>query len=419
MKSWEDARIVARHARAARAAAQAAASGDRPIGWKVGFAAPAFQERLKITGPLVGFLTGERAHEAGRRGIVCRLVEAGDRAGGRCAYRPRCTAGADRETAAAAIAGISPAIEIVDFYEPPRIRSASSPTTSISVTSCSASGAGARRQCADGLTCRIIRRGAEFARTTDPQANTGEWIDIVQHVADMLAGSARAARRRNHHYRLGGAAADDGARRGWRGVRARPDRRRLGSLSLIRNASPMGMSKRLRLILAAMLVLAPASALAQTPSQAWPQKTVRFIVPLPPGSGMDLSARLVAERLSERWGQPVVVENRQGADGIPAVIGFLSARDNHTFLFSFAGIVTFNHLLHERLPYDPKELLPVAPVVDNFLGVSATAVLKVDTLADLVAAAKARPGKLNWAATPGLPYYVLLALQKYAGIEMV
>jgi tripartite-type tricarboxylate transporter receptor subunit TctC len=163
------------------------------------------------------------------------------------------------------------------------------------------------------------------------------------------------------------------------------------------------------------LILAPALARAQT----WPQKTVRFIVPLPPGSGMDLSARLVAERLTERWGQPVVVENRQGADGIPAVTGFLSARDNHTFLFSFGGIVTFNHLLHERLPYDPKELLPVAPVIDNFLGVSASAVLKLDTLADLVQAAKAQPGKLNWAATPGLPYYVLLALQKSAGIDMV
>ena len=105
-----------------------------------------------------------------------------------------------------------------------------------------------------------------------------------------------------------------------------------------------------------------------------------------------------------------MVENRQGADGIPAVTAFLSARDNHTFLFSFAGIVTFNHLLHERLPYDPKELVPIAPVIDNFLGVSATATLKVNTLAELVAAAKAQPGKLNWAATPGLPFYVLLAL---------
>jgi tripartite-type tricarboxylate transporter receptor subunit TctC len=181
---------------------------------------------------------------------------------------------------------------------------------------------------------------------------------------------------------------------------------------------PLGrLTKPLIAIL--LLALLGGPTFAQTSPQPWPQKTVRLIVPLPPGSGMDLSARLVAERLTERWGQPVVVENRQGADGIPAVIGFLSARDNHTFLFSFAGIVTFNHLLHDRLPYDPKELVPVAPVIDNFLGVAASAVLKVETLADLVKAAKAQPGKLNWAATPGLPYYVLIALQKSAGIDMV
>jgi tripartite-type tricarboxylate transporter receptor subunit TctC len=175
-----------------------------------------------------------------------------------------------------------------------------------------------------------------------------------------------------------------------------------------------------KLLIASLLLLAFSEhSSAQTSAQPWPQKIVRLMVPLPPGSGMDLTARLLAERLTERWGQAVVVENRQGADGIPAVIGLLSARDNHTFLLSFAGIVTFNHLLHERLPYDPRELVPIVPVVDNFLGVSATAVLKVDTLADLVAAAKAQPGKLNWAATPGLPYYLLLALQRSAGIDMV
>src|SRR5262245_31706779 len=169
-------------------------------------------------------------------------------------------------------------------------------------------------------------------------------------------------------------------------------------------------------ILAAGL-LALAILPSPTHSQSWPQKTVRFIVPLPPGSGMDLSARLMAERLTERWGQAVVVENRQGADGIPAVTGFLSARDNHTFLFSFAGVVTFNHLLHQRLPYDRRERVPLRPVLDNFPGVSVTATLQVDSRADLVTAAKTQPGKLNWAATPGLPYYILLALQKFAGIE--
>jgi hypothetical protein len=141
-------------------------------------------------------------------------------------------------------------------------------------------------------------------------------------------------------------------------------------------------------------------------AQSWPQRTVRFIIPLPPGSGMDLSARVVAERLAQKWGQPVVVENRQGADAIPAVTAFFAARDNHTFMFSFGGIVTFNHLLHAKLPYDPAELVPLAPVIDNFLGVSATALLKVNTLAELVATAKKQPGKLNYAVTPGLPVYV-------------
>src|SRR3981189_1276222 len=181
-------------------------------------------------------------------------------------------------------------------------------------------------------------------------------------------------------------------------------------------------------VTAAALMLAPAlftgATHAQTSPQTsfptWPQKTVRFVIPLPPGSGTDLAGRLVAERLTERWGAPVVVENPRGPDGIPAVSSFLSARDNHTFLLSFAGVITFNALLHERLPYDPAtDLVPIAPVIDNFLGVSATALLKVNSLAELVQAARAQPGKLNWAATPGLPYYVLLALQKSAGIDMV
>jgi tripartite-type tricarboxylate transporter receptor subunit TctC len=165
------------------------------------------------------------------------------------------------------------------------------------------------------------------------------------------------------------------------------------------------------------LVVTPATAHAQT--QPWPQKAVRFIIPLPPGSGTDLAGRLLSERLTERWGQPVVIENRQGADGIPAVTAFLSARDNHTFLLSFAGVITLNHLLHDRLPYERADLVPIVPVVDNFLGVSATAGLKVNSIADLVRAARAQPGKLNWGATAGLPRYIMLALMKSAGLDMV
>jgi tripartite-type tricarboxylate transporter receptor subunit TctC len=168
------------------------------------------------------------------------------------------------------------------------------------------------------------------------------------------------------------------------------------------------------------VTLAASSALAQSAgAQNWPQRTVRLIIPLPPGTGTDIAGRMLAERLAERWGQPVIVENRQGADGIPAVTTFLAARDTHLLLLSFAGIISINPLLHEKLPYDPiRDLVPIAPVTDNFLGVSVNAALKAGSLADLVGIAKPQPGKLNWAATPGLPYYVVLALQRSAGIQM-
>jgi len=157
--------------------------------------------------------------------------------------------------------------------------------------------------------------------------------------------------------------------------------------------------------LAFAAALALVGAVQDTLAQAWPQRTVRLIIPLPPGTGTDVAGRLLAERLAERWGQPVVVENKQGGDGIPAVTAFLSAHDTHTLLLSFAGIITINPLLHERLPYDPAaDLVPLVQTSDNFLGVAASASLKVESLADFIRVASDQPGKRNWAATPGLPY---------------
>jgi tripartite-type tricarboxylate transporter receptor subunit TctC len=171
---------------------------------------------------------------------------------------------------------------------------------------------------------------------------------------------------------------------------------------------------------ALVCVLACALPAPPTAAQTWPQRSVRIIVPLPPGTGTDIAARLLAEELAKRWGQGVVVENRQGGDGIPAVTTFLAAQDVHTLLLSFAGIISINPLVHDRLPYDPaKDLVPIASVSDNFLGVAASATLKADTLADLVKLAKAQPAKLNWAATPGLPDYIVRALLTTTGIDMV
>lgn len=168
-------------------------------------------------------------------------------------------------------------------------------------------------------------------------------------------------------------------------------------------------------------VLLTALALSPTPltAEAWPQRTVRVIVPLPAGSPTDIAARWCAERLAARWGKPVIVENRQGSDAIPAVMSVVSARDNHTFLFSFAGVVTINPLIHEKLPYDVRDLVPIASVADNFLAIGVSTTLNVNTLSEFVALARKQPGKLNWAATPGLPHYVFAAIQKSTGIELV
>lgn len=112
--------------------------------------------------------------------------------------------------------------------------------------------------------------------------------------------------------------------------------------------------------------------------------------------------------------------NRQGADGIPAVAGFVAARDDHTLLCSFAGILTINPLVYEKLPYDPdRDLVPIVSIAENFIGIAVSHTLNVKTLDEFIALARAQPRKLNWAATPAVPLYAFVALQNSTGIEMV
>lgn len=161
-------------------------------------------------------------------------------------------------------------------------------------------------------------------------------------------------------------------------------------------------NRRLRAF--AIVALALGMVAGPAGAQPWPQRTVRLIVPLPPGIPTDLVCRLFADRLSERWRQPVAVENRQGADGIPAVSGFVSARDDHTLLCSFPGIVTINPLIYEKLPYDPKrDLVPVVSLSDNFIGIGASAALKINSLDEFVKLARSQPGKLKLGSESGQP----------------
>src|SRR6202049_3183818 len=149
--------------------------------------------------------------------------------------------------------------------------------------------------------------------------------------------------------------------------------------------------------LIAGLVLPPTASQAQAPSpaQAWPQRPVKFIVPLAPGPGGDIGARLLADRLPARWGKPVVIENRPGADGLVAIQAFVNAADDHTLLFTPAGSFTVHPLQYAKLPYVPEDLVPIARVSNTILAIGVPASLKIGTLADFAQYARAHSGKLK------------------------
>src|SRR4029078_2969244 len=133
----------------------------------------------------------------------------------------------------------------------------------------------------------------------------------------------------------------------------------------------------------------------------------------------DVTERLYAEKLSQRWGKPVVVENRPGPDALVAVNALVTARDAHTLLFSFGGPVTINPILNDKLPYDPElDVVPIVSASDSFLAIAVSAPLNTNSLADLQKRARAEPGKLNWAATPGMPQFAFAGYVAAAGVDM-
>jgi tripartite-type tricarboxylate transporter receptor subunit TctC len=179
------------------------------------------------------------------------------------------------------------------------------------------------------------------------------------------------------------------------------------------------MRMRAPVLLALLFAAAMACALTPARAETWPERPVKIIIPLPAGLGTDFALRLFAEKLSARWGQPVVVENRPGADAIVAVTSFVTARDDHTLLFSFAGPITINPFVHEKLPYDPvRDLVPIATAIENFFVVAVSESTGVRSLSSFIEAARANPEKFTWAATPGLPQFIFLALQKRAGLML-
>jgi len=170
------------------------------------------------------------------------------------------------------------------------------------------------------------------------------------------------------------------------------------------------------------LMLAGVSALALVPvsfAQSWPQRPVKFIVPLGPGAGADLTGRMLAERLSKQWGQPVVVENRPGADAVLAINAVIAAKDDHTLLYGPSGSFVGHPYTLDKVPYERSELLPVARVSNTVVVLAAPASLKVQTLKEVMQMAREEPGKLNYASVTQIYDIMMAAYLKGAGLDMV
>ena len=150
----------------------------------------------------------------------------------------------------------------------------------------------------------------------------------------------------------------------------------------------------------------------------WPTHTVKFILTLGPGSGSDIEARLFADRLSKRWGQPVVVENRPGGDGIVAINAFVSAHDDHVLLFAPTSSFTAHPFLHDHLPYKPSDLVPIVRVSNTIIAISVPAALGVNSVDQLVALAHGEPGKLNWAGVTGALDFMFAGWLKQEGLDI-
>ncbi len=152
------------------------------------------------------------------------------------------------------------------------------------------------------------------------------------------------------------------------------------------------------LVTVAALVLAPVAG-AQAP--AYPAKPIRLVVPFPPGGATDILARAVAQKLTEAWGQQVLVDNRPGAGGnIGSELVAKAAPDGYTLEMGTVGTHAINASLYAKMPYDHvKDFVPVILVagVPNVLVVHPS--VPVNTVAELIAYAKANPGKLNFASS--------------------
>jgi tripartite-type tricarboxylate transporter receptor subunit TctC len=156
-------------------------------------------------------------------------------------------------------------------------------------------------------------------------------------------------------------------------------------------------------------------------AQKFPERPIRFIVPFPPGGGNDILARVIAPKMAEFLGQPVIVDNRAGAGGnIGAEIVAKSAPDGYTILIA-SNQVTMNPALYSKLPFDiARDFAPITQVVDVWFILIAHPSMPVKTVKELIAMAKSRPGQINYSSSGsgGGPHLAVELFNSMAGTRM-
>ena len=182
----------------------------------------------------------------------------------------------------------------------------------------------------------------------------------------------------------------------------------------------------MRKLIAATLVLAaslPAAAQSPAPDAAkdYPNRAIHIVVPFPAGGPADVAARLLAQRMNEDWGQPVIVDNRPGGNTvIGAQLVAKAAPDGYTLLMAIDSTLVMNQFLYKSLPYDPiNDFAPITTTTKTVSVLAVSAQSGPPSVQDLIARAKAAPGKLNYGAGTITAQLMGYRFHKAAGLDIV
>ena len=181
------------------------------------------------------------------------------------------------------------------------------------------------------------------------------------------------------------------------------------------------MKHRLGLALAGFLGL--ALAISPAAAQDWPTKPVKIVVPFGPGSTPDVVARLIADHLQRKFGQPFVIDNKPGASGNIGTDAVAKATpDGTTIGVSIGGPLAINTLLFSKLPYDPKtDIAPITQLVTQPSALAINSGIMVNSVKDLLVVLKREPGKYNFGSTGNgsLSHLAMETLALASGTQMV